>query len=360
MSAPAAVPRDPWLDNTKLVLVTLVVVGHSLVMLRETSGGDWIYTFLYFWHIPAFVLVTGYFSHSFVWDRRHFRALLTGVVLPYLLFEPALYVFRSALGEELSDPLWLVPHWSMWYLPVLFLWRLATPILRLHWVVLPLAVVASLVGGLWSLQILCVARALGLLPFFVLGLLLARRGLSWLARPWAAWAGLAAMSVIFVLARFTDEWARTAFLYYDAGYVDLGWSPLPAVWVRLVVMLIGVVGALSVLAMVPRGRTWFTGLGGATLVAYLFHGFAVKAVAATSWSAWATDHLALGFAVTVAGAVAVALTLASGPVSRRLAWAVDPVGSWLRLRRRADGPREPASDARPTATPVPQHRGPHR
>ena len=198
------------------------------------------------------MLVTGYFSRSFRWDRPHLLSLLTTVALPYLVFEPALYYFRHALGQVDTGHLWLVPHWAMWYLPVLFMWRLATPVLRLHWVVLPVAVVLSLVGGLWSGQVLCFARVLGLLPFFVLGLQLSKRGLDWLDRPWIRRAAVAALLVIFVLSRFTDEWARTAFLYYDAGYDDLGYQTLPAMWIRLVVMVIGVVGALSAIALVPR------------------------------------------------------------------------------------------------------------
>lgn len=367
--APASHPRDPWLDNTKLVLVTLVVVGHTIGMLKDSAAGEWLYNFVYFWHIPAFVLVTGYFSDSFRWDRRHLVALVTTVALPYLIFEPALYAFRLALGEQLHDPLWLVPHWSMWYLPVLFLWRLATPVLRLHWVVLPVSVAVSLVGGLWSGQVFCAARALGLLPFFVLGLFLARRGLSWLNHRWVARAAVSALATVFVVARFTDEWARTAFLYYDAGYDDLGWSPLPAMWVRLVVMAIGLVGALSVIALVPRGRTWFTGMGAATMVVYLFHGFVVHVVEMGPWPAWATAHVVIGLPATVAAAVGLALLLASPPVRGRLVWAVDPVGSWRRHRREArpagpsrtaDVPREPASVAPRSATPVPQHPGRHR
>lgn len=368
MSAPAPHRRDPWLDNTKLILVALVVVGHAIGLIKDAAAGEWLYNFVYFWHVPAFVLITGYFSESFRWDRRHLRSLLTTVALPYLTFEPALYGFRLALGEELHDTLWLVPHWSMWYLPVLFMWRLATPVLRLHWIALPLSVVVSLVGGLWSGQMFCAARALGLLPFFAVGLFLARRGLSWLDRRWAGWAAVASLMTILLLSRFTDEWARTAFLYYDAGYDDLGWSTLPAMWVRLVVIAIGLVGALSVVALVPRGRTRFTAMGSATMVVYLFHGFVIHAVGTSGWPGWATDHVAIGLPTTLAAAVALALLLASTPVRRRLSWAVDPVGSWRRHRadgdgeprRTADAAREPATSGPRSATPGPPHPGRRR
>ena len=172
------------------------------------------------------------------------------------------------------------------------------------------------------------------------------------------WPGLSAAVVallaIVVLSRTTDEWARTAFLYYDAGYDDLGYQAETAIWIRLVVMVIGLVGALSVIALVPRARGWFTAMGGATLVVYLFHGFPLKLAEWLGWSDWATSHLLAGFVLTVAGSVAIALTLASPPVRGRLVWAVDPVGSWRtrRLRRRAAAAPEPATDDRPSATPA--------
>jgi len=66
-----AMTRDPWLDNIKMTLVTLVVVGHSWGLLGATTLDLHLYDFLYYWHIPAFVLITGHLSRSFDWDRRH-------------------------------------------------------------------------------------------------------------------------------------------------------------------------------------------------------------------------------------------------------------------------------------------------
>ena len=67
--------RDPWLDNTKLVLITLVVVGHGWALLSHSPLTSWLYDFLYLWHMPAFLVVTGYLSRSFGWNRRQLRSL---------------------------------------------------------------------------------------------------------------------------------------------------------------------------------------------------------------------------------------------------------------------------------------------
>ena len=52
-----------------MLLVTLVVVGHSWVLLPNNAVTDHVYDFLYAWHVPAFVFVTGYLSRSFVYSR---------------------------------------------------------------------------------------------------------------------------------------------------------------------------------------------------------------------------------------------------------------------------------------------------
>ncbi len=325
--------RDPWLDNVKMTLVTLVVVGHSWGLVAGTATDQWFYNFLYFWHIPAFVLVTGYLSRSFEWDRPHLWSLLTTIALPYLIFEPVLLYFRAALGQHESGPVLLVPHWAMWYLPVLFLWRLATPVLKRHVAWVPAAVGISLLGGLVSGQELNLARVMGLLPFFVLGLHLDREKLALLQYRWLRPVAVVALVGIFAFARGTDEWARTAFLYYDAGYEDLGWPAGAAMGVRLAVLGIGLVGALSVLVLVPRTGGWYSRMGSATMVVYLFHGFFVRFAEYAGWQSWSDRHPLLSLPVTTACAVGLALLLASPPVRRVLVWAVDPVNSWLRRRR---------------------------
>ena len=41
------------------------------------------------------------------------------------------------------ERLWANPHWPMWYLAALFMWRLVTPLLLKHWIALPLSVVMA-------------------------------------------------------------------------------------------------------------------------------------------------------------------------------------------------------------------------
>ena len=260
--------RDPWLDNVKMVLVTLVVIGHAIGLVEATQGSHWVYDFIYLWHIPAFVFVSGYLSKSFEWDRRRMKSLLYTLAIPYLLFEPALFYFRlDVVDEGVTGPLWLEPHWTMWYLIVLLMWRLITPILKLHWLFLPLSVIVSLLGGLWDTDALMIPRFLGLLPFFVLGLHLKPRHLAHLDDVWVRVAAVPALVGIGVMAVYTDTWAETALLWYDTGYNEIPIDNEIVFQTRLTVMMVGLLGAFAAMSLVPRRSLgWFTTMGTATMV----------------------------------------------------------------------------------------------
>jgi fucose 4-O-acetylase-like acetyltransferase len=326
-----------------MILVTLVVVGHSWTMVAHTFTTDWAYNFLYLWHVPAFVMVTGYLSRSFRFTRRHFSKLLTTVVVPYIVFEYALTNFRSWQGGWHHAALFINPHWPMWYLTALFLWRLATPLVKRMPYALPVAVAVSLVSGAFTGDTLDLARTLGLLPFFVVGLLATPEQLASLRRPGARVYAVGVLTVALVAATVVEAVpGGSELLYWRSSYDELGVSVAFGVMERL--MLIGAAGALAVaaLTLMPRRTFWFTSLGSASLVVYLFHGFLVALGLYSTFPGWTAHHATIGLVVTAAAAVGVSLLLASPPVASRLNVLVDPVGTWQRRRRHAAPAGRPA------------------
>jgi len=333
---PARQARDPWFDNVKMTLVTLVVLGHAWTLLPSGTVHSWAYDFLYAWHVPAFVIITGYLSRSFSWTPAKLVALLRTVALPYVVFEAALAGFRYQVGGVQLHDLFADPHWPMWYLSALFFWRLMTPVFL--WlpkpVALLLAVAISLLAGLEAGDTLDAARIFGLLPFFVLGLVLTDRHWSVVRSRRAVPFALLGVLVVVVLSRFTNDWINTEWLYYRSRYDALDPNDLRAALTRAALLCVGLVGAASCFALVPRGRSWFSTLGAATLVVYLFHGFFVLTAQYEGFPDWADRHVVESFVLTTVAAVALALVLAVPPVARALGVLVDPLG-WLDRRHRA-------------------------
>ena len=345
LSPAPAKQRDPWFDNAKMALVMLVVLGHSwtLLPLNLTDGGSstatqvdtWLYNFLYAWHIPAFVIVTGYLSRSFEYTRVRMWNLFTTVAVPYVIFEGVYALYRHVVGGVDFERLWANPHWPMWYLSAMFFWRLMTPIFKRLPGKVVIAVAISLVAGLYANDLFDNARIFGLLPFFVLGLKMHEGHWSLLRARRARWYGIGALLILFVLARFSDNWIVSEWLYYRSRYDQVDASSVQQAFViRLCLLIVGLVGAFAFFAVVPRTKTWLSTLGGATLVVYLFHGFFVLGAEFAGFKGWAADHWPLSLILVTLIAPMLAVFLAWKPVSGRLTMFVDPVGTFTRRRER--------------------------
>ncbi|GAA3807876.1 acyltransferase family protein [Nocardioides panacisoli] len=319
--------RDPWLDNAKMALVVLVVVGHSWDLLPLEGLDRHLKDFLYVWHMPAFILITGYLSRNFTYTPQRIWQLVRTVAVPYVVFEGLLALFRVYVGGEHLETLFLDPHWPMWFLAALFFWRLLTPVLKDIPAAVVVAVTISVLSGFVTSEWFCVLRILGFLPFFVIGLKATPERLEWLRGTTPRILAVVSFAGIWLLSTYTNTWASSEWLYYRSPYSLFDVGDVRAFATRLVVLALGFVGALAFLALVPRRDGWFARMGKYTLVVYLCHGFVVKAAEYLSYPEWTYQHPVLSLLTTTAGAVAVALALASPPIARRLEVLVDPLGN---------------------------------
>jgi fucose 4-O-acetylase-like acetyltransferase len=322
--------RDPWFDNAKMTLVLLVVVGHSWTLLPRAGATSHLYDFLYTWHVPAFVFVTGYLSRSFVYSSQRMWQLVRTVAIPYVVFETALSLFKIYVGGEHMRDIFQDPHWPMWYLSALFFWRLGTPVFKAlpTYVALSAAVAISLVGGMVADTTFDFFRICGLLPFFVLGLKASPDALERLREPRARHGAVLVLVAIAVATTWMDQLVGTTdWLYYSYSYSALGVTNGHAVLIRAGLLVVGLLGALSFFALVPRAGGWFTRMGAATLVVYLFHGFVIKGADYAGYGTWAADHQVVALPLTTVGAAALAMLLAWPPVAKVLNHAVDPFGT---------------------------------
>ena len=332
--------RDAYFDNVKYLAIVLVAVGHAWEPVMDGSrAARALYMVVYTFHMPAFILISGYFSRSFDMSPAKVKRLVTGVAVPYVLFETAYSLFKRYAGGGSDDvPVTLLdPLFLTWFLIALFIWRVTTPLwqsLRHPMpVALTIAVLASVTPGIGD--DLDLQRVLQLLPFFVLGLLLKpehfqlvrRREVRLLALPLFAGALL--------------------FAYWAAPRMQLGWfyrssaaQELGAPWWSGAVMSLAMFGCALVLtigflAWVPRRHMWFTVLGAGTICGYLLHGFLVKGAGYFGLFdryEWLTKPAGL-MVVSVVAAAAVTL-LCTPPVRRVLRFATEPDLNWA-FRRNA-------------------------
>jgi fucose 4-O-acetylase-like acetyltransferase len=163
--------RVPFWDNARFACIVLVVLGHAIQRLTYDSDiALGLYLLVYAFHMPAFALISGYFSKSDPPGRRQMVRVLTDIVLPYLVFE-GLWTITKLLVEGQANPNITQPSWTLWFLLALAIFRLVLPYLALlRWPLLWTMVISIGVGYVPNIDsTFSLSRTLGLLPFFTLG-----------------------------------------------------------------------------------------------------------------------------------------------------------------------------------------------
>lgn len=348
--------RDPFFDNAKFLAIVLVACAHSWEPFRSDSrAAAGLYMFVYTFHMPAFIVISGYFSRGFDLSPRRLHKLVTGILVPYVLFELAYTYFRRWANDEPAYPVNMAdPQFLNWFLIALFVWRLSVPLWQtLRWPV-PVATGVALLsavtpdmGANLDLQ-----RVLQFLPFFVLGLVLEPRHFARIRRRDARRAALPVAACALVFAYWAAPRLNYEWFYRSDSSQDLG---VPAgAGGAMSVALFGCSLLLTVcfLAWVPRRRMWFTALGTGTLYGYLLHGFLVKGSLWWGWYDADWPHTPLGMVGVTLIAAAVVTLLCTSPVRTVFRFAVEPRMDWLsrqdpveeaRQRIRQDGPGGPGS-----------------
>lgn len=371
---PAAAPkrRVPLWDNARFVCVTLVVIGHGIQRLTANSDASLaVYLTMYAFHMPAFAIISGYFSKAGAPNARAMRRVLTDIVLPYVIMQ-TIWSFVQFLveGKDTFNP--TLPTWTLWFLLALGIFRLVLPYLALLRWPLIISVVLSIgvsylpnVDSTFSL-----ARAIGILPFFVFGWKLRGFRLGgkalvdrWLDLPektvrlWrlGAVALFAATAVVMALnlSAFREMDLRFWF-FYDRSYEALGEPEWWAGLLRFGLEIVAVALALALFALIPRRRTVMTGWGQATMYVYLLHSFLLYPLRETGVLSDALGVVAL-IAVTLL-CIGISILLSQTWIRTVFRPLVEPKPMWLFAPLPEDKPdrpyrRDPTGSKRDRPTP---------
>ncbi|MGQ4390106.1 acyltransferase family protein [Streptomyces sp. SAS_270] len=344
-SAPeGAKQRDAFFDNAKYLAIVLVAMGHAWEPLRGGSRSvAALYMVVYAFHMPAFIVISGYFSRGFDASPRQIKRLVTGVAVPYVVFEVAYTLFTRWTDRTPDRPISLLdPLYLTWFLAALFIWRLTTPLWRLVRRPLVLALAVAMLATLSPSigNVLDLQRVLQFLPYFVVGLCLRPEHFQLVRR-----SEVRALSVpVFLGALAMAYWAvprmNDAWFFHRDSAEELaapGWyGPV----MTLVLFGCSMVLVACFLAWVPRRRMWFTVLGAGTLYGYLLHGFVVQGANFGHWYDHGWVHGPVGAIAVTLAAGAVVTVLCTPPVRRLFQCTMEPELKWA-FRRDATDLRRP-------------------
>lgn len=360
---PSRKRRDPYLDNVKFLLIALVPLGHSLVPTLSANSARATYLYIYVFHMPLFVIISGYLSRNFWNSNAKTNKLVDTFLVPYVIVELGYALLRTALGQKWSLTI-MDPAWLNWYLVALLFWRLSTPVWKRMRYPVTIAVIVYLFSGFSNLSgDFSMDRFFGLLPFFVIGLVLKPEYFDYLQRRWVrvlsvcVLVGGAAVA-IFLVTNFT---VKLGPIYYKNSYAQLHLVWWKGMMLRTALLVAALAMSAAVLSLVPRRETWFSDLGTRTLYCYLLHGVPVLIAKEMGWLSVPWLYGPLGVAAIASASFALAIVLCMPITRTAFKWLLEPRLVWLYRRPRiqpasaAQGEHAPAHDAQrpPQAAPHP-------
>lgn len=358
-AAPAAPARQRvalW-DNARFLLILLVVVAHAVTTVRtDTALGYGVYAFIYLFHMPAMIMLSGLFSKPEVTPSAVRSTLqLLGAWIVWEGVWALIHFFVEGRGLPRT---WLIsPAWTLWFLLTLVTMRILLPYFArlrhpLLWsIVLALAAgLSPAIGSEFS-----ASRTLCFLPFFVAGWLAKDRGWfagDWFTRPTKlmrglAWTLLGLIALVFVLwPSLKSHWRIDKWLTWRDDY---GWlfsnAPIggfaPETWwvialggaaVRSVLLAVAAAMTLALLMVISRRSSRMTAWGTRTLAVYLLHAPIIWTLRSTGAIDAIGELGAPGVPIVMALGAAIALVLSAEWVTRLSKPLISPPIDWLLLR----------------------------
>ncbi|KAB7669347.1 acyltransferase family protein [Bacillus sp. B1-b2] len=272
--------RDYYFDNAKFFLIFFVVFGHFIQsFINDNENIYTLYKVIYTFHMPAFILVSGFFAKGIA-EKGYVRKYVKRLIVPYLIFQLVYSVFYYYLyGKSTIKIEPLSPHWSLWFLVSLFFWN----IFLLYFAKLKpiLGIMIALVLGLligcfeWTSSYLSLTRTFVFFPIFLIGFYMKKEHFQLVQSKFAR-----VCSIIIFLSVFIGfhlyPFINYQWLFGSKSYEALGEGIIVGMGIRICFYLLSFIMIFCFFACVPKKEYFFTKFGKYTLYVYLLHGFIIR------------------------------------------------------------------------------------
>lgn len=272
--------RDSYFDNLKGALILLVVIGHFIAPMELTRLVWCIYFLIYLFHMPMFVMISGYFSKGMYRDGKFRVDRFLRVVWLYVVFKVLIRVTECVmLGTPFGKPInFLYEDGAPWYLMATLWWYLSLPLIARckPWAVLIVSAAASVFAGYLDFvgDGLALNRTLSFAPFFYVGYYLSREQVYRFVNSRLKWAfaALAAGLALTIALKNNGVFGIYQYIVYGLNYQGLhervaDWGAL----IRAVQYVFAAIMILGLMAVMPTRKTVLTGIGERSLQIYILH-----------------------------------------------------------------------------------------
>ena len=258
-------------DNLKALLMFLVVFGHFFGKIRkEFEIIHTIYTFIYAFHMPVFLFVSGYFAKYSIKDNKYKKPKIINYFIIYLIVQ---LLFCMFFENDISI---FCPKNALWYIQILILAHLCLPYISMlkPKAVLLISIILGLLAGIETTTFFSISRFLVFMPFFLLGYYFDINKIKRFFK--TKYVVLSSIFILTFILLIQFSGINKEFLielyYGKVSYIDLGINSLPlAMLIRTIYYIITLVLTITMLIVIPKKKNKLSYIGERTLQIYLLH-----------------------------------------------------------------------------------------
>lgn len=265
------------LDNYKALLIFFVVTGHFLMPLSYIPQLRYFCRYIYIFHMPCFVFVSGFLSKGVLKGGRFRTEKVLSYLYLYLIMKLIDYIEQLLIKHKASFSI-IYETGAAWYLLSLCCWIMLTLFLLRYpkKIVLPLCLILGLgagfdceISGVFSLS-----RTIVFFPFFALGFYTDYESIQRIRKK-----SFKVPSAIFLVCtclmsiKLGPILAPYSKIIYGSSCYQtaLGRHAAYGCLIRALWYLGATLIGFSLLQLIPEQRKWFSYIGESTLSVYILH-----------------------------------------------------------------------------------------
>ena len=297
--------RIYYFDNLKFILIFLVVFGHFLeITVNESQISKTIFAFIYTFHMPLFVFVSGYFAKKAI-EKKDKDKIAIFMIL-YLVLKLIVYAIDRILYNRNPDFSIAKVNAIQWYIFAMGIWytiSMLTININKKYIFIASILLSIIIGFDNNIgDILALSRIIVFYPFFLLGTIVNQNIVEGLISnkklKLISFIFLIVVSFIYII--FIDKiylirpilTGRNSY-WALKPYIE-NFGPL----IRALWYLGSSLISIAVMCIVPRGKTFFSILGSRTLAVYFLHAIIIKIFARSNIQLRVYEYLIISVLVT--------------------------------------------------------------
>lgn len=284
--------RIYYYDNLKFILILLVVLGHFIMPFLNYSTLKGLFLFLYSFHMPLFIFVTGFFAKKIITADTNQRL---NKILSYLIFyvgyKLAIFLVCNCIFHQNVESSLFAEWETPWYLLACVIWIIITNLVKN---VKPIYMIAiSLIFCLFIgydsevKDVLALSRVIVFFPFYLLGYYLDREKMENIIEKIHKPKIMILSGLFIILSLFTFVYFSD-FLYFlrplftsrnPFELIDIPFDiPMTGAFVRLGWVIFCLLISLCIMSLIPRKKCFISKFGSRTLQVYVLHYFILVAI----------------------------------------------------------------------------------